>query len=126
MDALLADILEGLQWDDPEDGRLALKATLSALRDELAQDQVEEIARWLPSEVQKLYCGRPRPSPTPRRLHLRSHFLARIEGHFKDEGVDPEAIARTVCTALCRHRPEAADWGAIVASLPGPLEGLWL
>ena len=61
MDVWVTEILEGLQWQDPEDGRLAMKATLCALRDELSLDQLEEIARWLRREALELYFGEPRP-----------------------------------------------------------------
>jgi len=92
--------------DDLEDAKLALRASLRALRGQLSPGDAYVYARHLPPAIQDIYLEEWTGRPSTMGLY---GFLSEVEGHFKDEGIDPEERALAVFRALARSKPAVLD-----------------
>lgn len=118
------DLTKRLGWQDRERVYLALLATLHALRDCLARDEVSFIGAQLPALLRGFYYEGWHPSARPA-TKSRSAFLERIrDGVHRDVGVDAEQVARAVFALLAARLP-AAEVEDAKAATPSAIHNLW-
>lgn len=118
------DFMRRLGWQDRERVYLALLATLHALRDCLARDEVVYIGAQLPTLLRGLYYEGWHPSARPA-TRSRGTFLERIhDGVHRDPGIDTEQVARAVFALLAARLP-AAEIEDTKAATPSVLHNLW-
>jgi len=118
------DLTKRLGWQDRELVYLALLATLHALRDCLARDEVVYFGAQLPTLLRGLYYEGWHPGA---RLVTRSRkpFLERIhDGVRRAPGVDAEQVARAVFALLAARLP-AAELEDARNATPSVLHNLW-
>ncbi len=118
------DLLHRLGWRDRERVYRALLATLHALRDALAWDEVVYVGAQLPPLLRGLYYEGWHPgkrgSPSTRQA-----FLERIhDGLHRDPGIDAEQVARAVLAMLAARLPPGEVEDAKAAT-PKSLHNLW-
>ena len=116
----LAEIQALARWSDRARARLALGATLHALRDQLDPAMLERVALGLPPAVGKLWsdCG---PARRPARARSVEGLLALVSREYVH--ADVERAMRAVLRVLrSRLSHQCAD--ALRAALPDPRE-LW-
>jgi uncharacterized protein (DUF2267 family) len=120
----LDDLKNRLGWENADRVRLALLATLHALRDHLPTDEVARLGAALPPLLRGFYFEGWHPRGRPAR-GSRASFLSRIhDGVHRDPGIDPEEVAQAVFALLAERLP-SAEIEEIRAATPAPLQGLW-
>jgi uncharacterized protein (DUF2267 family) len=118
------DLQRRLGWHDRERVYRVLLATLHALRDSRARDEVVYIGAQLPPLLRGLYYEGWHPS-TGRTACSRSAFLERIhDSVHRDPGIDTEEVARAVFALLAARLP-AAEVEDAKAATPKQLHNLW-
>jgi uncharacterized protein (DUF2267 family) len=118
------DLLRRLGWHDRERVYRALLATLHALRDALAWDEVIYIGAQLPPLLRGLYYEGWHPGKRGVPPN-RQAFLERIhDGLHRDPGIDAEQVARAVMAMLAARLP-AAEVEDAKAATPESLHNLW-
>jgi uncharacterized protein (DUF2267 family) len=121
----LNDVLEEMEWQDPQRAYHALRVVLHALRDRLTVEQAAALAAQLPMLVRGFYYEGWHPHGKPVKGRHKDEFLADIAEAFRDDlGVDPEQVVRAVCRVLGRH-VTAGEVESVKRSLPAELRKLW-
>jgi uncharacterized protein (DUF2267 family) len=121
----LKDLMEVLGWPDRHKAYLALRATLHALRDRLTVEEVAQLGAQLPMLIRGFYYEGWDPTNKPLRVRHREQFLERILQAFRrDDGIDPEKVARAVFTVL-EKRVTEGEIEDVKHVLPAELRDLW-
>ena len=120
----LNEAMDELHWKDKHKAYDAFRSTLHALRDRLTVEETAQLAAQLPMLMRGFYYEGWDPTRKPERLRHRDEFLARIAQQFRNEAVDPEAVARAVFAVLSHHvsQGEIQDVRSIV---PQEIRELW-
>jgi uncharacterized protein (DUF2267 family) len=120
----LNDVMQVLELQDRQQAYLALRSTLHALRDRLTVEEVAQLAAQLPMLVRGFYYEGWDPTAKPLKQRHKEDFLARIAQQFRDERIDPEAVACAVFVVLAMHVTpgEIEDLKQV---LPAEMRELW-
>jgi uncharacterized protein (DUF2267 family) len=118
----LHELMQLLGWNDKHKAWLALKATLHALRDRLAVDEVAQLGAQLPMLIRGAYYEGWDPSHKPLKERHRAQFLAHVD-HELASG-NPERVAHAVFTELA-SRVSAGEIEDVKQVLPSELRDLW-
>jgi uncharacterized protein (DUF2267 family) len=121
----LNDLMQVLDWTDRHKANLALRATLHALRDRIAVEEVAQLGAQLPMLIRGFYYEGWDPTGKPLRERRKEQFLAHIEQPFRrDDRIDPERVARAVFTVLARRVTEG-EIKDVKYVLPAEMWDLW-
>lgn len=121
----LKEIGDELELDAREDAWVVLRLGLHALRDQIATEEVFQLAAQLPMLIRGLYFEGWTPRIKPGDQRRTDEFLDSIQKHFDSRGgLDPELAMKAVLGVLTRHisKGEIDD---IKAVLPKELRGMW-
>jgi uncharacterized protein (DUF2267 family) len=121
----VTDLTQRLGWLDRRKVYCALMATLHALRDCLAADEVVYLGGNMPALLRGLYYEGWHPTRRATSAKSRAAFLARIhDGVHRDPGIDSEQVAHAVMGLLAARLP-AAELEDVKAATPNALRNLW-
>jgi uncharacterized protein (DUF2267 family) len=125
-EAWLRDIREGLGIDDEAAAYAALRATLHAVRDLLATDQVARFGAQMPILVRGLYYEGWDPAPAGAEPRRKAAFLEAIRHELREqlELRDAERVARIVLDVVTRHMTPG-EVAKIAHGLPREVRALW-
>ncbi|MDE2230278.1 MAG: DUF2267 domain-containing protein [Alphaproteobacteria bacterium] len=122
----LRDVKDGLGFDNDRAAYAALRATLHALRDQLATDQVAQFGAQLPTLVRGVYYEGWNPDSHIDSGSRRPDLLDAVRRELREhlELHDAERVARIVFEVLAMH-VTLGEIGKIVKSLPREIRALW-
>jgi uncharacterized protein (DUF2267 family) len=121
----LNDLMQVLGAPDRHKAYIALRATLHALRDRLAVEEVAQLGAQLPMLIRGFYYEGWDPTGKPLRVRHKEEFLAQIEQQFRgDDRIDPEKVARAVFIVLAKRVTEG-EIEDVKHVLPAELRDLW-
>jgi uncharacterized protein (DUF2267 family) len=122
----LNELMQNLGWQDRHGAYLALRATLHALRDRLAVDEMAHLGAQLPLVIRGMYYDGWNPGGQPVKIRTREEFLDRVAAGFgrSDDPIDREAVARAVF-ALLASRVTAGEVEDVTHVLPAEIRSLW-
>jgi uncharacterized protein (DUF2267 family) len=121
----LKDLMEVTGWRDRRVAYGALRATLHALRDRLTVEEVAQLGAQLPMLVRGIYYEGWDPTGKPLKERHKADYLAQIQREFRrDEGANPEQVARAVFTVFA-HRISEGEIEDVKQVLPKEIRELW-
>lgn len=124
----LHDILESLEWDDPQKAYQALRATLHALRDRLPMEVAVKLGAELPMLIRGFYYEGWKPLQTPIKIRHLDDFLELtrfyLNGSMEMQRQDIETIVTVVLSTMENHI-DPGEIDHIMKVLPEPLLALF-
>jgi uncharacterized protein (DUF2267 family) len=121
----LSNIVTELGWDDLEQGYVALRAVLHALRDRLPPDEAAHLAAQLPMLVRGFYYEGWHPAHKPLKYRDKASFLQEVQKkapNIRQEEL--EAVISTVFHELSNEiTPGEID--DVRQAMPEPVRELW-
>ncbi|MDL1873103.1 DUF2267 domain-containing protein [Deltaproteobacteria bacterium PRO3] len=127
--AWIKELMQDLQWSDPQRGYRALRVVLHALRDHLPLGETVQLGAQLPMLLRGLYYEGWRPADRLAKERHEADFLLRVAEYFDNDTEletvgDLSRMVSAVFRVLSRHvsRGEIAD---IVHLLPRELREYW-
>jgi uncharacterized protein (DUF2267 family) len=123
--AWVDELRRQLGWRDAGKACLVLRATLHALRDQLAHEEAIYLGAELPVLLRGIYYDGWHLRERPATAEDREEFLSRLhEALHRDPAIDPEQAARAAFALLANRLPES-ELEEVKAACPAPLRGLW-
>jgi uncharacterized protein (DUF2267 family) len=123
--AWIRDLMDELDWDEPQRAYHGLRAVLHALRDRLPLAEVADLSSQLPMLIRGVFFENWRPSQTPVADRTREEFFEHVYENFPgDMEVDAAELVRAVFWLLSNHISEG-EIEDIVRTLPKQLRELW-
>jgi uncharacterized protein (DUF2267 family) len=122
-DQWLNELMRAVDWDDKHRAYRLLRATLHALRDQLAPHEAVRFGAQLPVLMRGLYYAGWRIRETSEQAE--GAFLAHIEAAFKqDPNADTEGLVREVFKLLA-HKCSPVEIKHVKNLLPANVRSLW-
>lgn len=121
----IRELMEELEWSDPQKAYHALRVVLHALRDQLTLAETADLGAQLPMLLRGLYYEGWSPRGKAVKKCKRAEFLAQIEDGFHDDpDVFPESVVWAVFKILERH-VSAGEISDVQHVLPARIRALW-
>lgn len=121
----LRDVMEQLDWEDPNHAYMALRATLHALRDRLTVEEAAQLAAQMPMLVRGFYFEGWKPASKPQRIRHADEFLQQVQEKLRtDLPSDLHSIVRGVFAVL-EKRVSEGEITDVIQMLPKELRELW-
>ncbi|NND97822.1 MAG: DUF2267 domain-containing protein [Pirellulaceae bacterium] len=121
----IREVMDEMQWEDPQRAYHGLRAVLHTLRDRLTVHEATDLAAQLPMLLRGMYYESWTPAKTPVRDRTKEQFLNHIDESFaNDLSVDSEELTRAVFIVLGCHVTQG-ELDDVKAVLPAPIRELW-
>ena len=121
----LNEIMDQLDWADPNKAYKALRNVLHALRDCLTVEEATDLAAQLPMLIRGLYFEGWTPTGKPIKHQTHDTFVDRVNSGFtEDDFVESEDITRAVFEVL-RNHVSSGEITDVIGCLPKELRELW-
>jgi uncharacterized protein (DUF2267 family) len=121
----LNEIMESMNWDEPQKAYHALRAVLHALRDRLPVNHAAALGAQLPMLVRGIYYEGWNPSRTPIKERKKADFIYHIRDAFRnDQHLDAEELTRAVLHVIAKH-VSRGEIESVKLTLPHEIRDLW-
>src|SRR5206468_1156534 len=100
----LNEIMERMNWDEPQKAYHALRAVLHALRDRLPVNHAAALGAQLPMLVRGIYYEGWNPKRAPLKERKKADFVYHTREAFRDSPlIDAEEVTRAVLHVIAKH-----------------------
>jgi uncharacterized protein (DUF2267 family) len=124
----IRDVREELSLDDDQQGYVALRAVLHAMRDRLTVEEAAHFGAQLPMLLRGVYYDQWHPAGKPLKIRHLEEFLELVNKGISQQAnpklADPQRVTRGVFKVVEKH-VTAGEVNDVRSSFPKDLRPLW-